>query len=355
MPTSRKRTTGTFQKFRDEMVAELHNGSAGVARWNRMTRAQRKSLGRLRRLDLTGLKLRTAKLGELDLQETNFTGADLREAHFGGADVKGAVFDNAKASGAWFAGINAADASFRDADLRNCIFRMARLSGADFTGAKLGRADLSSADVCGANFAGAKLNQASFDRGKFDEDTVFPDGFEIPEGLIWAGKGEDPRNVAPPPEPIDFDTLLQRLSEDFYAPRLKKSMQMLKAESFQLFAEVEENSVTGVIKSQTDPDLVYACRLDAEGRFACCTQKLYACGGLRWALCKHLLLLIVGLTKEGKLDPTTVSSWIEASKMHRPKHNRKLMSEVFLKYKGAEAGEIDWRPTETVPEDYYAF
>jgi len=31
------------------------------------------------------------------------------------------------------------------------------------------------------------------------------------------------------------------------------------------------------------------------------------------------------------------------------------MSQTFLKYKGAEAGEIDWRPTETVPEDYYAF
>jgi hypothetical protein len=26
----------------------------------------------------------------------------------------------------------------------------------------------------------------------------------------------------------------------------------------------------------------------------------------------------------------------------------------FLKYQGAQAGEIDWRPTETVPEDFYA-
>ena len=30
------------------------------------------------------------------------------------------------------------------------------------------------------------------------------------------------------------------------------------------------------------------------------------------------------------------------------------MGAVLFKYKGAEAGEIDWRPTETVPEDYYA-
>ena len=30
-----------------------------------------------------------------------------------------------------------------------------------------------------------------------------------------------------------------------------------------------------------------------------------------------------------------------------------LTGPVFIK--GAEAGEIDWRPLETVPEDYYAF
>jgi hypothetical protein len=29
------------------------------------------------------------------------------------------------------------------------------------------------------------------------------------------------------------------------------------------------------------------------------------------------------------------------------------MSATFLRYKGAEAGEVDWRPTETIPEDYY--
>jgi hypothetical protein len=31
------------------------------------------------------------------------------------------------------------------------------------------------------------------------------------------------------------------------------------------------------------------------------------------------------------------------------------MSATFIRYKGAEAGEVDWRPTETIPEDYYAF
>jgi len=34
---------------------------------------------------------------------------------------------------------------------------------------------------------------------------------------------------------------------------------------------------------------------------------------------------------------------------------RDLLSDTILRYKSATAGELDWRPMETVPEDYYAF
>ena len=60
------------------------------------------------------------------------------------------------------------------------------------------------------------------------------------------------------------------------------------------------------------------------------------------------------LAKSGA-DKKTVNGWVAASKLQKPQLDKDQMSEVFLKYKGAEAGEIDWRPTETVPEDYYAF
>ena len=33
----------------------------------------------------------------------------------------------------------------------------------------------------------------------------------------------------------------------------------------------------------------------------------------------------------------------------------RTLKDVFLRYKAAEAGEIDWRPTETIPEDFYTF
>jgi hypothetical protein len=71
-------------------------------------------------------------------------------------------------------------------------------------------------------------------------------------------------------------------------------------------------------------------------------------------LCKHLLVLIVGLTKNNELDPNVIDTWIRLSKTNKPALDKEAMSETFLRYKGAEAGEVDWRPTETIPEDYYA-
>jgi hypothetical protein len=147
---------------------------------------------------------------------------------------------------------------------------------------------------------------------------------------------------------------MERLRGQVDGARLSKALVMLQAERFQLYAQADGAALVGVVKSQSNPRLVYSCRLAADGSFGCCTQNLRPCGGLRGALCKHLLVLIVGLTKAGQLDPGTVHSWVRASRNQRPSNDRDPMSETFLRYKGAEAGAIDWRPTETVPEDYYA-
>jgi hypothetical protein len=147
---------------------------------------------------------------------------------------------------------------------------------------------------------------------------------------------------------------MKRLTAGTYVDRLSKALKMLKAERFQLFSEVKPDSLLGIVKSQTDKDLVYSCRLCSDGSFSCCTQNLKPCGGLQGSLCKHLLVLIVGLTKAEQLDPATVDKWVNASKSQKPAIDKDVMSETFLRYKGAEAGEVDWRPTETIPEDYYA-
>ena len=152
----------------------------------------------------------------------------------------------------------------------------------------------------------------------------------------------------------DVASFLKALEVRIEKPKIDKATKMLKASGFKLFNDVTDDHVSGVVKSQTDPDLVYACRVAHDGQYACCTQNLNICGGLRGSICKHLLVLIIGLVQAGELDPTTIDAWIAKTHSVKPELDKEAMGEIFLKYKGAEAGEVDWRPTETVPEDYYA-
>jgi uncharacterized protein YjbI with pentapeptide repeats len=152
----------------------------------------------------------------------------------------------------------------------------------------------------------------------------------------------------------DVASFLKALELRIEKPKIDKAMKMLKASGFKLFNDVTDQHLSGVVKSQTDPDLVYACRVADDGQYSCCTQNLNVCGGLRGSICKHLLVLIIGLVQAGELDPTTIDAWLAKTHSVKPELDRDNMSEIFLKYKGAEAGEVDWRPTETIPEDYYA-
>lgn len=153
---------------------------------------------------------------------------------------------------------------------------------------------------------------------------------------------------------VDLPKLIEQLDRSTGDGRMAKVMKMLKADRFQLFSEVNDDHVTGVVKSQTDASLFYACKLQANGQFMCCTQNLNTCGGLRGKPCKHLLVLLVGLAQAGAAEPTQLSTWAKAASGNKPVLDKDAMSATFVKYKGAEAGEIDWRPTETIPEDYYA-
>lgn len=151
----------------------------------------------------------------------------------------------------------------------------------------------------------------------------------------------------------DIATFLKALELRVDEQKIEKATKMLKASGFQLFNDVADTHLNGVVKSQTDPDLVYACRIESDGKYACCTQNLNICGGLRGSICKHLLVLIIGLVQAGELDPTTIDAWIAKSHNVKAELNKETMGEIFIRYKGAEAGEVDWRPTQTVPEDYY--
>jgi len=157
------------------------------------------------------------------------------------------------------------------------------------------------------------------------------------------------------PANATLGTLFTELDKAVGDGRMDKVRKMLRADRFQLFSEVSDDKVTAVIKSQTDPSLFYACSVDKGGRYMCCTQNLYPCGGLRGKPCKHLLVMLVGLAQGQQVDPGVALQWARATKGKAPALDKDAVSATFIRYKGAEAGEVDWRPTETIPEDYYAF
>jgi hypothetical protein len=141
--------------------------------------------------------------------------------------------------------------------------------------------------------------------------------------------------------------------------KLAKARTMLRAERFQLFADVQSDHVCGVVRAQSTDARLYACRLASDGRFGCCTQNLIMDVGSRGSVCKHLLVLIVGLVRAGELKAATALDWLHKSRRmvltkDGGKPDRDEAAGIFLRYRGFEAGEIDWRPTETIPEDFYA-
>lgn len=161
--------------------------------------------------------------------------------------------------------------------------------------------------------------------------------------------------AAPVTGKVTLSSLFVELDKVTGDGRMDKVKAMLRADRFQLFSEVTDERVTGVVKSQTDHSLFYACSIDAKGRYMCCTQNLNVCGGLRGKPCKHLLVLLVGLAQGGAVDPARALVWARATRGKKAELDKNAMSATFIRYKGAEAGEVDWRPTETIPEDYYAF
>jgi hypothetical protein len=337
---------GTRMKTKAKMFADLRKKGAGA--WNDLTRDERACI------DLTGLDIQGAKLpgldlaGRKDLANANFANADLTEAdfliailtsaNFAGANLTEAVLDEAKCE----------KAIFRDAVLIKTDFGKAKLNGADFTNANLSKAILYKADLRGADFTGAKLAGANLGMARHDGTTTWPARYSPPGGRI--GGAPKPVKLGS----LNFPAFFESLKNKVDPGRLANAKSMLKAEKFELFAEVTDAALTGIVKSQSSKDRVYACRVASDGKFGCGTQNLRPCGGLAGKVCKHILVLVLGLAKANKIDSALAAAWLDASRANAPEFDKEQMSDTFLKYKGAEAGEVDWRPTETLPEDFYA-
>jgi uncharacterized protein YjbI with pentapeptide repeats len=344
---------------RQQVLTDLRSGPEGIARWNALGHEERQKLGPFSGADLSGAGLAEADLSRLDFRKANFARANLHKASLVWGNYGGACFDGANLREVQFLNARADEASFAGASLVGAHLWRASLRKASFARADLSGANLEQADLSGAELSGACLDGVCLKEASFDAHTRFPaSGRHLMRGMKWAGEGPNPlltSTAGAPPPPIDLGTFMQRLAEHAEPARLKKALDMLKTDRFQLYAQAGAEALLGVVKSQSDPKLLYSCRLAAGGAFACCTQNLKPCGGLRGKPCKHLLVLLVGLAQKGQLDLARVEQWAADSGLRKPVLDTEAMSEAFLRYKGAEAGEIDWRPAETIPEDFYAF
>jgi len=344
------------KQVREQLLGDLRGGAEGVKRWNEREQQELLEVEHFHEVDLSGAHLDGIRLKRLDFKGANFAGASLQRASLWESDFREANFHNADCREAGLESAALQGADFAGANLVQAVMRYARCRQANFKDT-----DLTGTDLSGVDFSAANLSQVKFDGARFDDATVFPAGFQVPEAMQWVGKGPDPRHPAAvasagtPVPGLGLEGFLKRLQGHIDPVRLDNALRMLKAERFSLFSQVDKDNVVGVVKSQSNASLVYSCRLASDGSFSCCTQNLNVCGGLRGAVCKHLLVLILGLTKGGQMDLATVDQWVQASRNKRPALDRDAASAVFLRYKGAEAGEIDWRPTETIPEDFYTF
>ncbi|MGE3807208.1 MAG: hypothetical protein AB7K24_21305 [Gemmataceae bacterium] len=152
-----------------------------------------------------------------------------------------------------------------------------------------------------------------------------------------------------------FASFMSRLYGVVDERKLGRALKMLKAESFKLYSHLDDERLVGVVRSQSEADTVYAPWLTPAGRYGCATVELDNCPGLQGGTCKQLLVLLVGLARVGEMSLERAYSWIHATVGKGPKRDQDLAADTFLQYRAAEAGELDWRPTETIPEDFYAY
>ncbi|MEX2681668.1 MAG: hypothetical protein Q6373_008710 [Candidatus Sigynarchaeota archaeon] len=140
-------------------------------------------------------------------------------------------------------------------------------------------------------------------------------------------------------------------------PKIQKAIAMFKKERNLLYIDGDPvaGTMKAVIKSQTHPDeLEYAVFLNKAGNFFCTTQNLRPCGGLRGQICKHIVLGLIALVKSGTMDCREISGWVKLTSNNRPVLDKDEATRIFLKYKNALDGKLDWRPIEILPEDFMA-
>ena len=154
---------------------------------------------------------------------------------------------------------------------------------------------------------------------------------------------------------LDYSGFVAQLSRFLDKRRLDRALKMLKGESFELYNDIEGHQVRGIVKSQTGFGTVYSSWINHDGYYHCTSEGEDPCMGLQGAVCKHITLLLLGLTRSGSLDLQVALDWAKAAAKKKPQKDEEETAELYLRYQGLDSSELDWRPLETLPEDFLDF
>ncbi|OLS26726.1 MAG: hypothetical protein HeimC3_08280 [Candidatus Heimdallarchaeota archaeon LC_3] len=114
--------------------------------------------------------------------------------------------------------------------------------------------------------------------------------------------------------------------------KINKAFRMLERDRLSFFGHVTSDTIYGVVKSQTNRELTYGCWLRADGSFACHTNKLNTCGGLRGSICKHILVVIGQFSQYEDLQEI-LRIWVQNSLRNSSSTRSKSLTKyVFQQY-----------------------
>lgn len=124
----------------------------------------------------------------IDLEGRNLGGLDLAGANFEAADLRNTRLGKTKLANGWLACANLSNTTLHFTVLTDAYLGAANLSGAVLVGTYLDGASLYGADLSGANLKHANyLNGADIRMVHYDEKTVWPDNFPVPENSPYTG------------------------------------------------------------------------------------------------------------------------------------------------------------------------
>jgi hypothetical protein len=80
-------------------------------------------------------------------------------------------------------------------------------------------------------------------------------------------------------------------------PKVDRAIKMFSTQEHLLFMDSTENTLRGIVRSQTEESKEYVLYLNSRGNFFCCDSEYNNCWGLRGKICMHIILGMIAMIK----------------------------------------------------------